>query len=257
MSRSREAVRPSSTGDRVGTDRAAFVARLHAILRHWPSADRLARATGVSPSAFRKWLKGEAEPSRERLVALAEATSVTVGWLAMGEGPEPRFKTVGQPSRGRGAAPVPDAGVDRQAFAVLPKRPEAAAAGPETPIAPAGSEFLALRHDWIRTVLGIEPDQLLVETAMGESMQPGIQDGDLLLVNSGETKVRSFGVYVIEITGERLVKRVQPRLDGTLTLISDNAAYETEHVPPAQAGDVHIVGRVLWTCGPVRGSRAF
>src|SRR5579864_115719 len=130
MSRSRETTRTGQT-DEIGADRAAFVARLHIILRHWPSADRLARATGVSPSAFRKWLKGEAEPSRERLVALAEAASVSVGWLARGEGPEPRLQTVGQPSRSHG--PSSEAGLDPREFVLLPRRPEAAAAGPESP----------------------------------------------------------------------------------------------------------------------------
>ncbi|HEX4173360.1 MAG TPA: S24 family peptidase, partial [Acetobacteraceae bacterium] len=70
-----------------------------------------------------------------------------------------------------------------------------------------------------------------------------------------ENRFRSFGVYVLEIAGERLVKRVQPKLDGSLTLISDNAAYEAEHVAPAQAGEIRVIGRVLWTCGPTRGSR--
>jgi phage repressor protein C with HTH and peptisase S24 domain len=253
MSRSRET---NPSGERIGADREAFVSRLHAILSHWPSADRLARATGVSPSAFRKWLKGEAEPSRERLVALAEAAAVSVGWLAMGEGPEPRFQSVGKTSRARGTAPVFDAGLDRQEFTLLPKRPEAAAAGPESPAPPLNAEFIAFRHDWVRSVLGIEPDHLFVETAVGESMLPGIQDGDLLFVDTSEDRFRSFGVYVIEIAGERLVKRVQPKLDGSLTLISDNPAYEAEHIPPAQTNDVRVVGRVLWTCGPVRGSRA-
>ena len=46
---------------------------------------------GVSPSAFRKWLRGEAEPGRERLIALADATKVSIAWLATGEGPEPVF----------------------------------------------------------------------------------------------------------------------------------------------------------------------
>src|SRR5580692_5838956 len=72
-----------------GADKSAFVERLKTILQHWPSADRLARAMGVSPSAFRKWLKGEAEPSRERLVALADAAKVSIAWLAKGEGPAP------------------------------------------------------------------------------------------------------------------------------------------------------------------------
>jgi phage repressor protein C with HTH and peptisase S24 domain len=254
MSRSRESSRTSQAGE-MGAERAAFVSRLHTILRHWPSADRLARATGVSPSAFRKWLKGDAEPSRERLVALAEAAAVNIGWLAMGTGPEPPFPTIGQPSRGRGTADAGEAGLGRKDFTLLPKRPEAAAAGLEVAVPPAGTEFIALRHDWVRSVLGIEPDRLLVETAVGECMVPTIHDGDLLLVDTSEAKVRGFGVYVLAIADERVVKRVQTRLDGSLTLISDNAAYETEHVSSAMVGDIQIIGRVLWTCGPVRGSR--
>src|SRR5579872_1204144 len=192
MSRGREIDQKPASDGSIANDRDAFVSRLHAILRHWPSADRLARATGVSPSAFRKWLKGEAEPSRERLVALAEAASVSVGWLARGEGPEPRLQTVGQSSRPRGIPSI-EAGFDRQEFVLLPKRPEAAAAGPESPSPPPGAEFMALRHDWVRSVLGVEPDRLLVETALGESMLPNIQDGDLLFVDTAEDRFRSFG----------------------------------------------------------------
>jgi phage repressor protein C with HTH and peptisase S24 domain len=224
------------------------------ILRHWPSADRLAKATGVSPSAFRKWLKGEAEPSRERLVALAEAASVSVGWLARGEGAEPRLQPVGRAARARDTPHAAAAGIGPD-FVLLPRRPEAAAAGSESPSPPRGAEFIALRHDWVRSALGVEPEQLLVETALGESMQPGIQHGDLLIVDTSEDRFRSFGVYVVEIGGERLVKRVQPKLDGSVTLISDNAAYETEHIPSAQAAEIRVLGRVIWTCGPLRGTR--
>ena len=232
-------------------ERGAFISRLQVVLRHWPSADRLARATGVSPSAFRKWLRGEAEPSRERLVALAQAANVSVGWLAGGEGPEPRLQ---------GFAEAPAAfsmagELDRGDYVLLPKRPEAAAAGPDSLPPPPFAEFMALRHDWVRSALGIEPDHLLLETAVGESMAPGIQDGDLLLIDATEARFRGVGIYVLETTGQRLVKRVQPRLDGGLTLISDNTAYEAEHIAPAEAGDIRVVGRVLWTCGPPRGSR--
>jgi phage repressor protein C with HTH and peptisase S24 domain len=254
MSRGSENAKTDRSYSRTAADRAAFVGRLQTILRHWPSADRLARATGVSPSAFRKWLKGEAEPSRERLVALAEAASVGIAWLASGEGPEPRFQTVGKTPGVRGANPPSVAGLPREQFVLLPKRPEAAAAGPETPNPPSGAEFIAIRNDWVRSVLGVEPEHLLLQIAIGQSMQPSIQDGDLLFVDTSENKFGNFGVYVLEVGGERLVKRVQPKLDGSLTLISDNAAYEAEHLPPSQAAEVHVVGRVLWICGPLRGS---
>jgi phage repressor protein C with HTH and peptisase S24 domain len=234
------------------SDRAAFVARLQVLVRRWPSADRLARATGVSPSAFRKWLRGDAEPSRERLVALARAAGVTTGWLAGGEGPEPHSVA----SRGGLEEPQDGAGFRQSDYVLLPKRPETAAAGPPSPVPPGPTEFIALRRDWVRSALGIEPDRLLMEIAVGESMFPGIQDGDLLLVDASEPRLRSFGIYVLEITGERVVKRVQPKLDGSLTLISDHPSYEAEHISPAQAGDIRVVGRVVWSCGPPRGRLA-
>jgi len=220
------------------------------VLRHWPSAARLARAPGVSPSAFRKWLRGDAEPSRERLVALAQAAGVGVGWLASGEGPQPQLRRPASLARASESEPT----FDQADYVLLPKRPEAAAAGAESQPAPAAVEFMALRHDWIRSRFAIEPERLLLETAVGESMLPNIQDGDLLIVDTTDSRVRSFGVYVLEIGGERLVKRVQPKLDGSLTLISDNPNYEAEHVPPEQAEGIQIIGKVLWTCGPTRGS---
>jgi phage repressor protein C with HTH and peptisase S24 domain len=242
--------RHSDAAETGPTERGTFIGRLQAILRHWPSADRLAKAAGVSPSAFRKWLRGEAEPSRERLVALARAAGVGAGWLASGEGPEPRLLSTA--SRSRSTA---DAGFEPSDFVLLPRLAEAAAAGPESPAPPADVAFIALHQDWVRSRFAIEPDRLLMETAVGESMLPGIHDGDLLLVDATENRFRSFGIYVFEIAGERLVKRVQPKLDGSVTLISDNAAYEAEHISPTQAADIRVVGRVVWTCGPPRAAR--
>jgi phage repressor protein C with HTH and peptisase S24 domain len=227
------------------------VARLQAILRHWPSADRLARAMGVSPSAFRKWLKGEAEPSRERLVALAEVARVGVGWLAKGEGPEPTFagiEPVGRRARGTGDG---TAYVDPSRFLLLPKQPEAAAAGAATPPSPVMSEYIAFKHEWLRALFHVEPENLLLEIAVGESMQPTIHDGDILLIDTTDRHIRSFGIYVLEVEGERLVKRVQRKLDGSLVLISDNSVYLPDQVPADRAGDVEVIGRVVWSAGPV------
>ncbi len=237
---------PEHADDR-GGDRAGFVARLHVILRHWPSADRLARAVGVSPSAFRKWLRGEAEPSRERLVALADAAGVSIAWLAKGEGPEPHFPASSANAHLLGGR---HHGLNPRQFVILPKRPEAAAAGAATPAPPTQqSEFIAFGHDWIRSTLGLNPDDLVLESAVGESMQPTIHDNDLLLINSTDTKLREFGVYVLEFQGERLVKRVQRKLDGSLILISDNSIYEPERIPAERAGDVKVIGRVVWSGG--------
>jgi phage repressor protein C with HTH and peptisase S24 domain len=252
MSRTRETEqeKPEAIGTQ-GAERAAFTARLHLILQHWPSADRLARSMSVSPSAFRKWLRGEAEPSRERLVALADAAQVSIAWLAKGEGPAP---TIARASQGGGGArsAEPARGIDPARFIVLPKQAEAAAAGTgNPPPSRPDTEYIAFRHDWVRAVLGIEPDDLILETAVGESMRPTIQDGDLLLVDTTDRTFSSFGVYVLEIAGERLVKRVQRKLDGTLVLISDNDTYQPDHVTGAMLDGVTVIGRVVWGGGAI------
>lgn len=232
-----------------GTDKAAFVGRFRLILSHWPSADRLAKSAGVSPSAFRKWLKGDAEPSRERLVALARVTGVGVAWLAEGAGPQPSFDPFpGTRRRTSGEDPAP-AEIDWSQFVVLPRRRPAVAAGAQAPSSPVEQGFVALGRDWIRKVCGMDPDNLAVEIAIGDSMTPTIRNGNTLLIDASEQEVTEFGIYVISVNGQRLVKRVQRRHDGSLVLISDNPAYLPDVVERQTAATVEVFGRVIWTGG--------
>lgn len=251
MSRMREAEpeKPDSASTE-GASREAFTARLQMILQHWPSTDRLARAMGVSPSAFRKWLRGEAEPSRERLIALADASKVEIGWLAKGEGATPSFAQAEGTGRRR---PADGAGeLDASRFLVLPKQAESAAAGTApTPSAFGQSGYLAFRHDWVRSSLGLEPSDLVLEMAVGESMLPTIRSGDLLLVDTTDRHISRPGVYVLEFSGERLVKRVQRKLDGSLVLISDNTTYEPDKLHGEMLQSVKVVGRVIWRGGAI------
>jgi phage repressor protein C with HTH and peptisase S24 domain len=231
-------------------DQAGFAARLQLIVQQWPSADRLAKATGVSPSAFRKWLKGVAEPSRDRLVALAEAAGVNVSWLAQGEGTAPDLPMLAAHAHSPRSAELTGNPYIAQ-FLVLPKRPEAAAAGsgPQVPELP--TEFIAFRNDWVRATFRREPGDLILEIAVGESMEPGIRNGDLLLIDTTDRTFRNFGIYVIEARGERLVKRVQRKFDGSLILISDNKVYQPESIAAELAKEVRVVGRVIWRGGEV------
>jgi phage repressor protein C with HTH and peptisase S24 domain len=226
-----------------GPEKSAFVERLKTILRHWPSADRLARAAGVSPSAFRKWLRGEAEPSRERLVALARATGVGIAWLAGGEGAEPAFEPAADDRRRTGGRESTEE-ADRNQFVTLPAPPGSADSE-------AARAFIALRQDWVRTVLGVEPSQLLLETMADEAMSPTIRDGNALLIDTTDRTMRNSGIYLMEIDGHRLVRRVQRKHDGSLVLISDNSAYQPDLVDQAATRDLTVVGRIVWTGGSV------
>jgi phage repressor protein C with HTH and peptisase S24 domain len=232
-----------------GAERQAFVARLQFVLDHWPSADRLAKAAGVSPSALRKWLRGEAEPSRERLITFADAAGVEIAWLVRGEGEQPSLKdTSGRRQGGErdmtGRSPISE-------FLLLPQKPKTAAAGAGKPAPDHPAEFIAFRHDWIQTVFELDPEQVMLISAAGDSMEPGIRDGDLLLVDTRQSDFNEFGIYVFEARGERLVKRVQRKFDGTLYVISDNTVYQPEVISSELATEIKVVGRVIWRGGNV------
>jgi phage repressor protein C with HTH and peptisase S24 domain len=232
----------------VEADQAGFVARLQLVVRQWPSADRLAKAAGVSPSAFRKWLKGVAEPNRARLVALSEAAGVDLSWLAQGEGTEPDLRGLAaraQETHSPDLARHPSI----SQFLVLPARAEAVAAGSGRPATNEPTEFIGFRHDWLRTTFDRAPNDLILEIAIGESMEPHIRNGDLLLIDTTDRTFRNFGIYVIEVRKERLVKRVQRKFDGSLILISDNQVYQAEWISAEQAKEVQVIGRVIWRGG--------
>jgi phage repressor protein C with HTH and peptisase S24 domain len=243
-------IKRRSRSQTAAAGRAGFAARLQLVVQQWPSADRLAKATGVSPSAFRKWLKGVAEPSRDRLVALAEAAGVNVSWLAQGEGAEPDLMSLA----GRAHSPQSfelGGTLNPAQFLMLPKRREAAAAGSGHQTTNLPTEFIGFRHDWLRTTFGREPSDLILEVAVGESMEPGIHNGDLLLLDATDQTFRNFGIYVVEVRGECLVKRVQRKFDGSLILISDNTMYLPESIDAEMAKEVKVVGRVIWRGGNI------
>jgi len=233
-----------------GADRSSFVSRLQLILRHWPSADRLARAMGVSPSAFRKWLKGEAEPSRERLVALAEVAQVSIGWLARGDGPPPQFDA--PPHRGNGAAnPVNGTRMEAPGFAMFPSRGEREIAGEPDTAATDAQPYIAFRHDWIRSALHLEPDALTLAVAEGTAMAPTITQGNLLLIDTADQSFRRDGIYLVNLANDRLIRRVQRLHDGSLLLIADNAVYQRDVIPTDRVKTVDAIGRVVWVGGTI------
>jgi phage repressor protein C with HTH and peptisase S24 domain len=233
-----------------GADREAFVARLQRIVAQWRSADRVARAMGVSPSAFRKWLKGEAEPSRERLVALARTTGVPIAWLASGEGPEPPLQLS---SSGREDARIRAELLDSERYVLPPMIPEDALAGsPDNgPVQETRDTAprMAFEREWVRSYLHVDPDGLVIEMASGDSMHPTIADGDLLLIDLKDRRLREFGIYLLRYEEARLVKRVQRKLDHSLLLISDNPIYEVERIPSDRAKHMEVIGRVVWRGG--------
>jgi len=106
----------------------------------------------------------------------------------------------------------------------------------------------AFRRAWLES-RNIRAESLAVVSADGDSMEPTVRDGDILLVDTSVQSVRADGIYLIEQAGELRCKRLQALVGGGVKIRSDNPKYETEMVEPEQSELLRVVAKVLWIGG--------
>ncbi len=108
-------------------------------------------------------------------------------------------------------------------------------------------DYVSFRSDWVRYTLGIPAHYLSLISVKGDSMEPTLSDGDLVLIDLRANRVEDNAIYVIQSNDSLLVKRIQRKLDGSMVVRSDNPIYETEVLTGETADRLEVVGRVVWT----------
>ncbi|KZL17852.1 XRE family transcriptional regulator [Pseudovibrio sp. Ad37] len=199
------------------------------------SGDELSRITGISRRTLENYLSGSSEPKASGLLTIAKAASVTLDWLVTGEGPKKR-EVAGS--------------VQATSFITIPRVDIQLAAG-------TGSlngdnieklEDIPFTKSFLGGKLGrLSAEGLIILTADGDSMDPLIADGDLVMVDKKRNTL-SDGVYAFVYGGLARVKRLRPTIQGDVELISQNPEYKDELLKRADLEDFHIIGKVVW-CG--------
>lgn len=180
--------------------------------------------------------------------AIAAALKISLHWLLTGEGDRDSI------DEETGSAPI--------GF-VHPKHDSVFAIPRFNGSAKGGSGWLAPSHEyvvgsitvtdsWLRRRLPPISSRrnLAVIEAYGDSMEPILQSGDLLLVDTGIHDAKIDGIYILlrnhTNEPELMVKRLQRKFDGSLIIKSENRSYEPEVVSAANVGEVQILGKVVW-----------
>ncbi len=89
--------------------------------------------------------------------------------------------------------------------------------------------------------LGLRDGQAAIIRVRGSSMEPGLFDGDHIVVDTADrTPSAKGGVYVIRIEDAVMVKRVA-LVRGALVAKSDNP-----DAGPVPDGAIAVIGRVVW-----------
>lgn len=188
------------------------------------------KRAGIPDSTMRNYLSGTV-PGLSNLMIIAQTAGVTLDWLVLERGPMRREDQELPPSEFR-LIPRFDVQPSSGFGAVVPEEGD--------PV-----DMLAFRSEWLRRV-GINPDFAHVLTNKGDSNEPTIRDGDVLLVDTSIDRVIDNAFYVVVYNGQALLKRVQILLDGSIVLSSDNKNYQPETVKPDDVPSLRIAARLMW-----------
>lgn len=204
-----------------------FSERLREAINEIGGRAEMARQSGVHQRLLSRYSAGETEPGIAAVIKIATAARKPIAWF------------FGQFELELGANLAPD-------LVMVPRYDVRASAGLGS-LVPAEeiSDYLAFKREWFSR-MGLNPQNATLVTADGDSMEPTIPNGAMLLLDLSIVEVANGYIYAIRREGELLVKRVQQRFDGTVVLISDNPRYEREEVPPERVNELHVVGRVRW-----------
>lgn len=181
----------------------------------------LAKALGVAQSVIGGYNRRNTVPL-EQCIKIAERTGVSLDWLILGKGEM-------QGSTG-GAAEFDDADA---VWVPLYDVEVSASSGIEV----YGERIIQrvpFAKSWLHSE-GLYARHLACLPVHGDSMEPTLQHGDIVLVN--HEKTRGDGVFVIRMGNALRVKRLQWLANGDLRISSDNAIYEPEQVNPDDLGE--------------------
>ncbi|MBC2659782.1 LexA family transcriptional regulator [Pseudomonas sp. MSSRFD41] len=240
--------------------RKAFAARLKEALAsnglaEWGAGARLAKMAGVTPKASSKWMNGESMPGGAKMLALAKALSVRVEWLEYGRGSMTDSKT---------PDPIPTPQDDSLSFRYfdLPSDPSYTGINQHTARAAAGDGeenthveirgILAFKSEWLR-LNRLNPKHLDVIYANGNSMEPTISSGDVLLIDRSKIEPKDGQIFAMysEAKGTIVKRLIQSDFDGWL-IRSDNpdkTKYGDQTLSDEDINEVRIIGRVVWRGG--------
>lgn len=97
--------------------------------------------------------------------------------------------------------------------------------------------------DWIRDQRFNKAD-LIAITVRGESMEPALYEGDVIIFNAADKTLVDGSVYVVNYEGEVVVKRMM-RDAGMWWLASDNSDQRKYHRKLCKGGECIVIGKVV------------
>ncbi len=212
-----------------------FAARLTLAVNQAGGLAHVIKALGKPRATIDRWMNAQAEPALLDVAALAASCRVSLEWL-----------TTGLDAPINGTFTVSDS--YKREIVHVPILDVSAGAGPA--IDNDGADIVAhlpFPVGFLRK-LHIKPERVRAVRAHGDSMEPTVPDGMLVLINTAVSDLQDGRIYAIRAPDGLRLKRIQRQIDGSVMLISDNRdKYLPETLSREEAENLEVAGRAFWT----------
>lgn len=143
-----------------------------------------------------------------------------------------------------------EATFDSESFVKIPLYNVHAAAGPgKLANTEEITATMVFKREWIHNELHANPANLYLIHIEGDSMEPSLRPGDVVLVDRSHIAPKRDGIYVIRMGESLLVKRLQRLPNHIVKVTSDNPAYDPFEI--SLDFNIHnefeVIGRVIWS----------
>jgi phage repressor protein C with HTH and peptisase S24 domain len=203
------------------------------------------KACGLSSGAVSQWFSGSTQNlDGENLLNASKVLGVNPEWLATGKGRMKHIDAqISPPShQAMGDISSPSNIIKIPLLNITASMGYGSENTEEVPIA-----YISINADWAKIALRPLSDtsNLAFIHAVGDSMFPTFNDGDILLVDTWNKSVTADKIYVIEAHDRLFIKRVRQRLDGAFEVSSDNPSVKTVDILNGDS-EVNVKGHVIW-----------
>ncbi len=190
---------------------------------------------GVSPNYVSEIESGKSQPSNPILYVIEDRLGINPEWLVEGKG-----EMWAAPKIPHGS----DIGEAYGDFVFIEQKTEKIITGEgQEPQPPIIEMRVAFRRDWIKRKG--DPTKMSLIKIDGDSMEPTLRRGDLILVDHDRNYIDpNGGIYAIAMGNKIVAKRLELNLaTQKIRVISDNSTYSPLEIEPDQ---LHINGKVIW-----------
>ncbi len=186
----------------------------------------LAEKIGVEQGTISNMKRGARDIKGEYLEKISEAFGITLS----------EFFTMG-------AAELPDTVF----IPLLKARPRGGTGGLE--VEPDIKNMYAFHRSFIERKGGTG-DSMKLFHVMGDSMEPTLKSGDMVMINQSQREVVNGNIYLLRFEGDLMIKRLIKKPGGVFTIKSDNEVIHPpiDISPTDESLDIEIFGRMVWSC---------